>query len=308
MIDNRIKTNWKWMVINPKYYFMFLKVLINRLSKTFSFKKNGISGHMRVHNEGVILESSIESIINILDELIITHNDCTDESENIIIKMQKKYPNKIKVFKWNKKPFIYWDYSNFGMKKCKYRWYMKVDADQIYYIDKSIRNIILNSKKKLIFEIGGVCPFVKNEKYSLINSAETELYIDENKKKHNIQNDSETFLVFSRGIFDKYIRVDKTSYCEYIRIYDYKRQFLHLGYFFIHYIYLKRKIYENGEKLINIESVDIKDYKKYNWSNYAKLICELSDNHKKILQEYSKSKRKNFHYEDKNKNWGQNIY
>ena len=42
--------------------------------------KNGISGLMRVKNDAELIEASINSCIDALDELIIVYNDCTDDT------------------------------------------------------------------------------------------------------------------------------------------------------------------------------------------------------------------------------------
>ena len=43
----------------------------------------GLSGLMRVKDDALTLEASIDSCIDGLDELIITYNDCTDNSAEI---------------------------------------------------------------------------------------------------------------------------------------------------------------------------------------------------------------------------------
>ena len=48
---------------------------------------NRISGIMRVKNDGQFIERCIESCIDALDELIVVHNDCTDNSVAEIDKM-----------------------------------------------------------------------------------------------------------------------------------------------------------------------------------------------------------------------------
>lgn len=41
---------------------------------------NKVAGIMRVKNDGMFIEKCIESCIDALDELIVVHNDCTDNS------------------------------------------------------------------------------------------------------------------------------------------------------------------------------------------------------------------------------------
>ena len=53
--------------------------------------KNRVAGIMRVKNDGMFIERCIESCIDALDELIVVHNDCTDNSVEEIEKMREKY-------------------------------------------------------------------------------------------------------------------------------------------------------------------------------------------------------------------------
>ena len=46
--------------------------------------KNGLSGIMRVKNEGRFLEACIDSCIEALDEIIIVYTGCTDNTEEIL--------------------------------------------------------------------------------------------------------------------------------------------------------------------------------------------------------------------------------
>lgn len=152
----------------------------------------GLTGHLRVWEEELTVEECIESCIDALDELIITYNPSKDKTENILKKMEKKYPNKIRLFLY--KPYIVSsshisklkkekehekneyrntfsihnpaNYYNFGLIKTTYKYYVKIDADQIYFIEKLfwIKNILKNKENKIInnveninaFSLGGV--------------------------------------------------------------------------------------------------------------------------------------------------------
>lgn len=131
--------------------------------------KNGISGLLRVCNDAIFIESCVDSCIDALDELIIIYNDCTDNSEEIINKCKKKYPRKIRVYKYPYKvfssnlsedkfnyvmslpensPHLLSSYYNFGLSKVQYKYAMKIDADQIYFTDKLIKLCSIYRKKK----------------------------------------------------------------------------------------------------------------------------------------------------------------
>ena len=122
----------------------------------------GVSGIMRVKNDAEFLQTSIESCIDALDELIIVYNDCSDASPDIIKLMQKKYPHKIKHYEYLPKIFsiglseteydfarslpedsvnLLANYYNFALSKATFRYAMKIDADQIYFT-KSLKDLL----------------------------------------------------------------------------------------------------------------------------------------------------------------------
>lgn len=112
---------------------------------------------MRVRNDGVFVRGCIESCIDALDELIVVHNDCTDNSVEEIEKMVIKYPAKIRhyaypyevrAFQLSKEefdkvktlpegnPHLFSSYSNFALSKVTADYALKIDADQIYFTEK----------------------------------------------------------------------------------------------------------------------------------------------------------------------------
>lgn len=116
--------------------------------------KNKVSGIMRVKNDGMFIEKCIESCIDALDELIVVHNDCTDNSVEEIEKMRAKYPDKIKRYEYPHKilglgltreeydmakslpddsPNVLWTYCNFALSKVTSQYALKIDADQVYF-------------------------------------------------------------------------------------------------------------------------------------------------------------------------------
>lgn len=116
-----------------------------------------VAGIMRVKNDGLFIEDCIESCIEALDELIIVHNDCTDNSVDEIEKMAAKYPDKIRhyaypyevwAFNLSKQqfdyvknldesdPHLFSSYSNFALSKVTADYALKIDADQVYFTEK----------------------------------------------------------------------------------------------------------------------------------------------------------------------------
>lgn len=117
---------------------------------------NRVAGIMRVKNDGMFIEKCIESCIDALDELIVVHNDCTDNSVEEIEKMRKKYPDKIRRYEYPHKvygvnltreeyamvqampegsPHLLSSYCNFALSKVTAEYALKIDADQVYFTD-----------------------------------------------------------------------------------------------------------------------------------------------------------------------------
>lgn len=117
----------------------------------------GVSGLMRVKNDGEFVAASIESCIEALDELIIVYDDSEDNTEEVIKLKQKKYSDKIKVYHYGPQisshnlsdseidtlmelpedsPHLLATYYNWTMAKVTYRYAFKIDADQIYFSEK----------------------------------------------------------------------------------------------------------------------------------------------------------------------------
>lgn len=194
----------------------------------------GISGHLRVKDEAMSIAECINSCIDALDELIITYNKSTDNTEEILKEYEKKYPDKIrlyfyepKIIKYNKNEYktkyseihYFYHYSNFGYLKIKYKYYIKIDADQIYFIEKllEIRRILLsdiklsnNIKKLLILEkIAWYIPIKK-----LRNYFRTSLYKKYfNKDKIYHYNGIENILNFKDFIiYSRYLYKDECTY------------------------------------------------------------------------------------------------
>ncbi len=102
-------------------------------------------------NEEGTLRACVESIIDSLDELIITYQASSDATESIVKELAAAYPRKIRAYFYA--PYVRdaalsneypqtenihnpANYYNFGYVKISYRYYMKVDADQIYFPEK----------------------------------------------------------------------------------------------------------------------------------------------------------------------------
>lgn len=121
-------------------------------------RKKGISGHMRIRNGDFLIDECIKSCLSFLDELIITYNDCDDNTEKILKKYLKN--KKIKIYSYDHKLVFdinkkieknhlktFSNYYNYGLIKISYEWYMKIDVDQWYNTNEMLllRDQILNT-------------------------------------------------------------------------------------------------------------------------------------------------------------------
>lgn len=132
------------------YYDMLNNSII---MKEHENQKNGLSGIIRAKNEARFLEACIDSCVNVLDELIIVYNDCTDSTPDIIERKVREYPNKIKAYAYNHNVISHnltkeeYEYArllpedslqlhcnqcNYALSKVTYKYAVKIDADQIY--------------------------------------------------------------------------------------------------------------------------------------------------------------------------------
>jgi len=118
-------------------------------------REDGISAFMRIKNGEDYLKASILSIINQVDEIICVFNGCTDNTENILLELEKEYPIKIKIYKYipevypvNSDKYINTKensvnslvyYYNFALSKTTKKYCMKLDDDQIYFSNKLLK-------------------------------------------------------------------------------------------------------------------------------------------------------------------------
>ena len=68
-------------------------------------RKSGVSAFMRIKNGRDFLEETIESHIEFFDEIIACYNGCNDNTEDILKILQRKYPDKLKIYHY--KPEVY---------------------------------------------------------------------------------------------------------------------------------------------------------------------------------------------------------
>lgn len=119
--------------------------------------KDGLSGLIRTRNEAPLLGPCIDSCIDALDELIVVCFDCTDNTLEVLEEKKRQYPEKLKVYEYNKNvlafdltqeefdfaktlpddsPRLYCNLCNWGMSKARYKYLTKIDSDQLYFTDE----------------------------------------------------------------------------------------------------------------------------------------------------------------------------
>lgn len=117
----------------------------------------GVTGLMRVKNDGAFVAASIDSCIDALDELVIVYDDSEDNTEEVIKRKREEYPDKIRIYYYEPRilshnlsekeieelvklpensPQLLSNYYNWTMSKASYRYAFKIDADQIYFTSK----------------------------------------------------------------------------------------------------------------------------------------------------------------------------
>lgn len=124
---------------------------------------------MRIYNEEEFMETSVLSVVEALDELVIVLNQCTDNSPTIAAHLKEQYPEKIKIYNYNYKvytcyskehkeseyndPFNMANLYNYSFLKATYEIVVKIDADQVFYKElfKEKCDWIRKNLKKLNF-------------------------------------------------------------------------------------------------------------------------------------------------------------
>ena len=141
----------------------------------------GISAYMRIKNEEQFVKLAIESHLPFYDEIIAVYNDCSDNTEAILLELQQQHPGKLKVFHYLPKvnpvgtpehaAMVGHDddvhsmanYYNYALSKCAYSFAAKLDGDHLAIshkfvaITKTIRKAIADgSAVREIFYQSGI--------------------------------------------------------------------------------------------------------------------------------------------------------
>lgn len=116
-----------------------------------SHRIDGISAFMRLRNEEEFVEQAILSHLPFFDEIVAVYNRCTDRTPEILARLEKLHPEKIKVFEYE--PHVYpqgskehatlpsgsphsiVNYSNYALSKTTRTVVTKLDGDHIAVIE-----------------------------------------------------------------------------------------------------------------------------------------------------------------------------
>ena len=122
----------------------------------------GVSAYMRIKNEAELVRIAIESHLPFYDEIVAVYNDCNDATEKILLALQQKHADKLKVFHYL--PKVHWvrtadhaamvgrdddvhsmaSYYNYALSKCRFSVAVKLDADHLaiaHKLDAALKKI-----------------------------------------------------------------------------------------------------------------------------------------------------------------------
>jgi hypothetical protein len=126
-----------------------------------SIREKGISAFMRIRNGADFLETTIRSHIEFFDEIVAVYNQCTDDTEKILLRLQSEYgSDRLRVIhyldrvypqgteghartKGDSKHSVV-NYSNFALAATRFQTVTKLDDDHL---------AILNSLKEVCAQI-----------------------------------------------------------------------------------------------------------------------------------------------------------
>jgi glycosyltransferase involved in cell wall biosynthesis len=115
-------------------------------------KPNGISVLISAQNEQKTIALCVESFLVFADEIIIVTNGSTDNTISLCQELQERYPDKIYFYNMPELRDLYHNRA-YALKKAKFRWIFRGDADYVAYKDedgknsiRKLRHIILNQR------------------------------------------------------------------------------------------------------------------------------------------------------------------
>ncbi len=146
MIVSRIKHSIGWRIDSTRWR---ITKLVLRGAVYRGHKK--ISAMMRVRNEQEFLDPSVRSIVDLVDEVVIVDNLSDDRTPEIIDKLVRDFPGKVRSFTYRhkiarygdenrrlaatpeglKSPSLLANFYNWCLARCRYPFILKWDGDTI---------------------------------------------------------------------------------------------------------------------------------------------------------------------------------
>src|ERR1700722_12877493 len=144
-IIRRVRSFLGAWIVRPILGSRIVRRLVTQLAS--GFRRKRISVMMRIKNEEAFLRASVESILPLVDEVVIIDNNSTDATPLIAQELAQSYPGKIKVCQYNhviarvgsenqalastragrKSPQLLANYYNWCMRQCRMNYILKWD-------------------------------------------------------------------------------------------------------------------------------------------------------------------------------------
>lgn len=143
------------------------------LSRRWRAKRKPVSGLIRVRNGEEFLLPSAESIIALVDELVLVDNFSRDKTPAVIEALTARYPDKVRAFRYEHdvapvgedsaqlnasdphSPRLAHNYSNWCIAKCHFPFVLKWDDDMIATDGLGSEMAEFRMGRNLLFEFGG---------------------------------------------------------------------------------------------------------------------------------------------------------
>lgn len=154
-----------------------------------SGRKPWISGFARLRNSSKYLEKVVEAHLAFLDEVVLVDNNSEDETWDICQNLQKKYPDKVRIFRYlpevwklGSPEYQKWSensvhdmsyYYNWTLAQTSYQYAMKIDDDHlpIPEVFWQIRSDILDGKYQKTFLALGLYNIEKSKDWLVVDLA-----------------------------------------------------------------------------------------------------------------------------------------
>lgn len=203
-------------------------------------REDGISLIVRVRNGEDFLRIAIESAIDQVDEIIVVFNESIDRTEEVLLELEEKYPEKIHLYKYL--PFVYpphdnyyrsgrvkstdphalSHYYNFALSKTRFSHVCKHDDDNLVFpnVFRRLKNEVVKRNNSITIGLRGINLFDLNNK----------IYVN----KSSPETHGKDTLVFKYNEETRYVQAAQ------FEVFDCKQKTLWVETCFYHLKYCKR--------------------------------------------------------------------